>query len=153
MKNSRDRPELARVDSSAPPTAFLFFAMCPKPKARPSRFLSRPLDRYRLTAAQRDHLQRHRFIPQVEKRPRATNMHRAVCPPDTIELNFLGTSAGQSHLDAGLRKSTDGPIRLQGDRRRIAILRLWRSEWMATCQSLCHSRKTDRGTDNFFYYS
>lgn len=74
-----------------------------KPTARPQRLPSRDLNRYNLTAAQRDHLERYRFLPKNSKLPRPTNMNRATNPPDQIELNFLGTSAGERRRVSSLR--------------------------------------------------
>ncbi|KAG0151327.1 hypothetical protein CROQUDRAFT_56941 [Cronartium quercuum f. sp. fusiforme G11] len=83
-----------------------------KPRPRPSRFLNRSLESYKLTPSQTDHLHRHRFVPRVEKRVRPTNMNRAASPPDQIELNFLGTSAGKPTT---FRNPSSLAVRMDGD--------------------------------------
>lgn len=110
-----------------------------KPKARPNRFLSRPLDRYKLSPTQVDYLNRHRYLPRTEKRPRPTNMSRANSPPDQLEVNFLGTSAGTLTLaacdeDRSIWKLNIGPRSLLQESRRCSeTLLLWLCAWMVTC--------------------
>ncbi|KAH9818737.1 beta-lactamase-like protein [Melampsora americana] len=83
-----------------------------KPKARPNRFLSRSLDRYKLTHQQLNHLNQYRSLPKIEKRPRPMNINRACNPPDQFEINFLGTSAGKPTT---FRNPSSLAVRMDGD--------------------------------------
>ncbi|MBW0470117.1 hypothetical protein O181_009832 [Austropuccinia psidii MF-1] len=83
------------------------------PRKRPKQILNRPLAKYNLQPDQVAHLKSQGFLPKMDKRIRSTDANKSICPPNEMEITFLGTSAGKPTIQrnpSSLALRMDGQI-------------------------------------------